>query len=71
MLVTLYMAQAIDAQVLLVELVTLELIAPICVIFGIMYYQCKYSGVPQARFTEPKTRTLTTLVVIWSILRIF
>ena len=70
-LVTLYMAGAVDAMIILIELASIELIAPICAVFLILFYQCKYSGVPQARYTEGRTRALTTCVIFWSILRIF
>ena len=71
LLVTLYLAGAITASTILRELQSIELILPIVVIVLILYYQCKFSGVPQQRYSESKTRTLTTSVVIWSVLRIF
>ena len=70
-LVTLYMANAITATTILLELQSIELMFPIVVIVLILYYQCKFSGVPQQRYSESKTRTLTTAVVIWTVLRIF
>jgi len=70
-LVTLVLAGAIAATTILIELQTIELTFPIIVIVLILDYQCKYSGVPQQRYSESKTRTLTTTVVIWSVLRIF
>ena len=70
MLVTLYMAGVTSPQIILHELTILEFVIPIAVIFLILYYQCKYSGVPQARYTESKTRTLTMCLFIWSVLRI-
>lgn len=69
--VTLYLADIFSAMTILVELSTIELAFPICVIVLILYYQCKFSGIPQARYTESKTRALTTTVIIWSVLRIF
>ena len=44
--VTLYMADMISAMSILVELSVVELALPICVIVLILYYQCKFSGVP-------------------------
>ena len=70
-LVTLYMADTITATTILLELQSIELMFPIVVIVLILYYQCKFSGVPQQRYSESKTRTLTTAVVIWTVLRIF
>mmetsp|Transcript_25732 Transcript_25732/g.34378 ORF Transcript_25732/g.34378 Transcript_25732/m.34378 type:complete len:150 (+) Transcript_25732:654-1103(+) len=64
------MAGAIDPTIILHELTALEFILPIAVIMLILYYQCKYSGVPQARYTVTKTRYLTLCLVVWSILRI-
>ena len=68
---TLYLAGAIAAKTILIELQSIELMFPISVIVLILYYQCKFSGVPQQRYSEQKTRTLTTSVVIWSVMRIF
>ena len=45
-LVTLFMAGAIDPVVILHELTAIEFIVPIGVIMGILYYQCKFSGIP-------------------------
>ena len=70
-LVTLYLAGVITANTILIELTTIDLIIPVCVVVIIMYYSCKFSGVPQARYSESKTKALTISVVIWSILRIF
>ena len=70
-LITLYLAGVINALTILVELTTIELVFPICVVFLLMYYQCKFSGVPQSRYSETKTKSLTTYVIIWSVLRIF
>lgn len=70
-LVTLVLAEAISAMTILFELQCVELMLPIFVIVLICYYQCKFSGVPQQRYSETKTRTLTTTVIIWSVLRIF
>ena len=71
LLVTLYLAGAITATTIVIELQSIELMLPIIVIVLILYYQCKFSGVPQQRYSESKTRTLTTAVVVWSVLRIF
>ena len=68
---TLYLAGAIDATAIVAELASVELVFPICTLFLILYYQCKFSGIPQARYSEGKTRTVTTCVVIWSFMRIF
>ena len=46
-LVTLYLADAITATTILRELQSIELMFPIVVIVLILYYQCKFSGVPQ------------------------
>ena len=59
------------AMTILVELTTIELVFPLVAIVLILYYQCKFSGVPQLRYSEQKTRALTASVVIWSVLRIF
>ena len=69
--VTLYLADAMTAMTILVELTTIELVFPLVAIVLILYYQCKFSGVPQLRYSEQKTRALTASVVIWSVLRIF
>ena len=69
-LVTLYMAGVTSPQIILHELTILEFVIPIAVIFLILYYQCKYSGVPQARYTESKTRTLTACLFAWTVLRV-
>ena len=45
-LITLYLAQVIAAQILLIEMIALEIIMPVCVVVIIMYYQCKFSGLP-------------------------
>ena len=70
-LFTIYMAGAMDALTILVEMSTIELVLPICVVVLILYYQCKFSGVPHSRYSETKTRALTATVVTWSVLRIF
>ena len=70
-LITLYLAGVINALTILVELTTIELVFPICVVMLLMYYQCKFSGVPQSRYSETKTKALTTCVIIWSVLRTF
>lgn len=44
--VTLYLADVFSAMTILVELSTIELAFPICVIVLILYYQCKFSGIP-------------------------
>ena len=67
---TLYMADAITAKTILVQIAIIELIVPLGVIFLTLYYQCKFSGLPQTRYSETKTRALTTSVVIWSVLRV-
>ena len=64
------MAGVTSPQVILHELTVLEFVFPIVVIFLILYYQCKYSGVPAARYTESKTRSLTVCLFVWSVLRI-
>ena len=64
------MARAIDPAVILHELIGLEFVLPIIVIMLILYYQCKFSGVPQSRYVVPRIRTLTICLVIWSALRI-
>ena len=69
-LVTLYMAGVTSPEVILHEMTLLEFAIPIIVIFLILYYQCKYSGVPQARYSESKTRSLTVCLFVWSVLRI-
>lgn len=46
LLVTIYMAGAFDAALILGELTLLELVSPITMILLVLYYQCKYSGVP-------------------------
>ena len=51
-LVTLYLAGAITAKFILIELQSIELMFPIIVIVLILYYQCKFSGVPQQRYSE-------------------
>lgn len=45
------MAGAIGPVIILNELMVLEFVLPIFVIMLILYYQCKYSGVPQSRYT--------------------
>jgi len=46
------------------------MVLPISVVVLILYYQCKFSGVPQSRYSVPKTRTLTATVLIWSVMRV-
>ena len=69
-LITLTMAGLVDPVVILNELMVIEFLLPIIVIMLILYYQCKFSGVPQSRYTESKTRTLSICLIVWSVMRI-
>ena len=70
-LMILYLASAIAAATILEFLIAIDLIFPISILLITIYYQCKFSGIPQARYSESKTKALTTSIVVWSILRIF
>ena len=69
-LVTLYLKEIIPAQVIAIEITTIELLSPVLVVVLILYYQCKLSGSPLLRSSHSQTRTLTCAVVLWSFTRV-
>ena len=71
LLFSLYLADAIDATTILVQLQTIEMMFPIVVLLFIVYYQCKFTGRPQFKYAKPRAKALTRIVVVFSILRLF
>lgn len=66
----LYLINLMPAIAILITQNTINMIAPVLVIALMLWFQCKFSGLPNTKFGAEKVKYMTLAVLIWSIARV-